>query len=46
MVDIEAIRKKYSHYPETLNKNTAVFHIRELLKEIDRLKLDKAANKQ
>jgi hypothetical protein len=45
MLDIENIKKKYAQYSETskLDKNTAVYHIRILLEEVDNLKseLDK-----
>jgi len=38
-VSVSDIRARYAHYGETekLNKNTAVWHIRLLLEEIDRL---------
>jgi hypothetical protein len=35
--EIDAVEKKYAHYPASLNKNTAVYHIRELLKHIKEL---------
>ena len=37
---LQKIREKYSHYPEDkkLNKNTAVYHIRLLLGEVEQLR--------
>jgi hypothetical protein len=38
--DVQAIREKYEYYGEdkNINKNTAVYHIRQLLKEVERLR--------
>jgi hypothetical protein len=36
--DVKAIKDRYSHYPENLNKNTAVYHVRQLLAEVERLR--------
>ncbi len=39
-VDVRDIRAKYAHYGEdkNINKNTAVYHIRQLLAEVERLR--------
>lgn len=38
--DVRAIREKYAYYGEdkNVNKNTAVYHIRQLLLEVERLR--------
>jgi hypothetical protein len=38
--DVRAIREKYARYGEdkNINKNTSVYHIRQLLAEVERLR--------
>lgn len=38
--DVRAIRAKYAYYGEdkNINKNTAIYHIRQLLNEVERLR--------
>jgi hypothetical protein len=48
MVDIEYIQQRYEHYSATakLDKNTAVYHVRILLEEIEKLKKELDSEKQ
>jgi uncharacterized small protein (DUF1192 family) len=42
VIDLDLITQRYSHYSETdkLNKNTAVYHVRILVEEVNRLKAE------
>lgn len=36
--ELKLIQDRYSCYPDNINKNTAVYHVRQLLEEVERLK--------